>query len=158
MKRFLGTAAALAGMMTAVICRASGPLAVVHRRGRRGRLPYNAEASRLKLIHYLLAGMIAAGVIFSASGQDPAPSGKLFIFSGVLRSMDKQARTVTVEASASAVSQKFIVPTDAEIIVKDKPKGELSDLMIGDGVQVKYTEDDGAPVAHQISILGLKNP
>jgi len=70
--------------------------------------------------------------------------------------MDRQARTIIVDASA--VSQKFIVPTDAEIIVKDKPKGELSDLMVGDGVHVKYTEDDGALVAHQISILGLKSP
>lgn len=103
-----------------------------------------------------VAGVIAASVAFTTFGQDPAPSGKLFIYSGILRSMDRQARTITVEASAP--SQKFIVPTDAEIIVKDKPKGELSDLMVGDGIQVKYTEDDGAFVAHQISLLGLKSP
>jgi hypothetical protein len=103
-----------------------------------------------------MTGMIAAALTFSTFGQDPVPSGKLFIYSGTLRSMDRQARTIIVDASA--VSQKFIVPTDAEIIVKDKPKGELSDLMVGDGVQVKYTEDDGALVAHQISILGLKSP
>ena len=111
---------------------------------------------RLLGLAAVVAGVIAASVAFSALGQDPVPSGKVFIYSGILRSMDRQARTITVEASA--VSQKFIVPTDAEIIVKDKPKGELSDLMVGDGVQVKYTEDDGAFVAHQISILGLKSP
>ena len=103
-----------------------------------------------------VAGVIAASVAFSTFGQDPVPSGKLFIYSGILRSMDRQARTITVEASA--ISQKFIVPTDAEIIVKEKPKGELSDLMVGDGIQIKYTEDDGALVAHQISLLGLKSP
>jgi hypothetical protein len=104
----------------------------------------------------VLAGMIVAVAAFSTFGQAPAPSGKLFIYSGILRSMDREARTITVDASA--VSQKFVVPTDAQIIVKDKPKGELSDLMVGDGVQVKYTEDDGAFVAHEISILGLKSP
>ena|SRR5258708_6432712 len=102
------------------------------------------------------AAMIAAILSFSTFGQDPVPSGKLFIYSGILRSMDRQGRTIIVDASA--VSQKFIVPTDAAIIVKDKPKGELSDLMVGDGVQVKYTEDDGAFVAHEISLLGLKSP
>jgi hypothetical protein len=104
----------------------------------------------------VVAGVIATSVTLSMFGQDPAPSGKLFIYSGILRSMDRQARTIIVEASA--ISQKFVVPTDAEITVKDKPKGELTDLMIGDGIQVKYTEDDGGLVAHQISILGLKSP
>jgi len=94
-----------------------------------------------------LAGVIAASVAIGTFGQSPAPSGGMYIYSGSLRSIDLQARTVTVEASA--VSQKFIVLTDAEIIVKDKPRGQLSDLMVGDGVQVKYTQDDrcfrGAP-------------
>ena len=101
-----------------------------------------------------LAGVIAASVAIGTFGQSPAPSGGMYIYSGSLRSIDLQARTVTVEASE--VSQKFIVLTDAEIIVKDKPRGQLSDLMVGDGVQVKYTQDDGAFVAHQVSILGLK--
>ncbi|HXI84305.1 MAG TPA: DUF5666 domain-containing protein [Verrucomicrobiae bacterium] len=104
-----------------------------------------------------VAGVIAASVAVSGFGQDPAPSGKLFIYSGILRSMDRQARTITVEASA--VSQKFVVPTDTEIIVKDnKPKADLSDLMVGDSIQVRYTEDDGTFVAHQISVLGVKSP
>jgi hypothetical protein len=103
-----------------------------------------------------VAAVIAATVAIGTFGQDPGQPGKMYIYSGVLRSKDNQARTITVEASA--ISQKFVVPTNAEIIVKDKPKGELTDLMVGDGVQVKYTEDDGALVAHQISLLGLKVP
>lgn len=103
-----------------------------------------------------LAGVIAAGAVLGTFSQDQSPSGKLYIYSGILRSVDLQARTISVEASA--VNQVFVVPTDAEIIVKDKPKGQLSDLMVGDGVQVKYTQDDGASVAHQVSILGLKAP
>jgi hypothetical protein len=111
-----------------------------------------------KLLGFSLAvaGVIAASAVLGVFGQEPAQPGTPYIYSGILRSMDRQARTITVEASA--ISQKFVVLTDAAIIVKDKPKGELSDLMIGDGVQVKYTEDDGALVAHQISILRLKAP
>jgi hypothetical protein len=30
--------------------------------------------------------------------------------------------------------------------------------MVGDGVQVKYTVDDGVNVAHQISPLDVKHP
>jgi hypothetical protein len=58
----------------------------------------------------------------------------------------------------SSVSQKFVVPTDAEISVKDKPRAELDDLMVGDRIQVKYTVDDGLNVAHQISPVGVKSP
>ena len=109
-----------------------------------------------KVLGLALAGLIGASLVFAVFGQDPAPSGKMYIYSGILRSIDLQARTIAVEGAS--VSQRFVVPTDAEIIVKDKPKGELSNLMVGDGVQVKYTEDNGALVAHQISILGLKAP
>jgi hypothetical protein len=86
----------------------------------------------------------------------PAPTGQLFIYSGTLRSMDLKARTIIVDGSAPP--QNFTVPTDAEIIVKSKPRGTLSDLMVGDGIQVKYTDDDGIHVAHQISLLSLKVP
>ena len=105
---------------------------------------------------WLVIGVFAAAFAPAAFTDDPAQPSKLYIYSGTLQSMDLKARTIIVESSA--VSQKFIVPTDAEIIVKDKPKGELSDLMVGDGIQVKYTDDDGVHVAHQISLLGLKIP
>jgi hypothetical protein len=86
----------------------------------------------------------------------PAPTGQLFIYSGILRSVDLKARTIIVDGSPA--QQKFTVPTDAEIIVKDKPRGSLDNLMIGNGIQVKYTDDDGLHVAHQISLLSLKTP
>lgn len=104
----------------------------------------------------LVVGISIAGAIFNSFGQEPSQPAKLYVYSGILRSIDLQARTITVDDSA--VAQKFVVPTDAEIIVKDKPKGELSNLMVGDGVQVKYTVDDGVNVAHQVSLLGVKNP
>ena len=104
----------------------------------------------------LMVGISIASAAFNSLGQEPSQPAKLYIYSGILRSIDLHARTITVDDSA--VAQKFVVPTDAEIIVKDKPKGELSNLMVGDGVQVKYTVDDGVNVAHQVSPLGAKNP
>jgi len=104
----------------------------------------------------LTMGLIATIAALRVLAQEPAQPDKLYIYSGILRSVDLKARTIIVDGSA--VPQNFVVPTDAEIIVKDKPKGELSDLMVGDGVQVKYTDTDSAHVAHQISLLGLKAP
>jgi hypothetical protein len=92
----------------------------------------------------LMVGIASA--TFNSLGQEPSQPAKLYIYSGILRSVDLHARTITVDDSA--VAQKFVVPTDAEIIVKDEPKGGLSGLMVGDGVQVKYTVDDGVNVAH----------
>jgi hypothetical protein len=105
----------------------------------------------------LAMGVIAATMAPTAPAEDPGQPDKVYIYSGTLRSIDRQARTISVGA-ASAVFLQFMVPTDASIIVKKKPKGTLSDLMVGDGIQVKYTDDDGAHVAHQISVLGVKVP
>jgi len=104
----------------------------------------------------LMVGISIAGVTFHSLGQEPSQQVKLYVYSGTLRSIDLQARTIIVDSSA--VPRKFVVPTDVEIVVKGKSKGELNDLMVGDGVQVKYTEDDGVNVAHQVSPLGVENP
>jgi len=98
----------------------------------------------------------ALTVVYRATAEDPAPTPGMLVYSGILRAIDLQGRTVIVDGSA--LPQRFVVPTDADIIVKDKPKGALDNLKIGDGVQVKYTDDNGAHVAHQISLLSLKAP
>ncbi|MGA2139889.1 MAG: hypothetical protein ABSH14_13610 [Verrucomicrobiia bacterium] len=113
----------------------------------------------MKLAKYILITALVTvplAIRLAADEAAPAPTQQLFIYSGTLQSLDLKARTIIVDSSANP--QKFVVPTDAEIIVKDKPKAALGDLMVGDKVQVKYTDDDGAHVAHQISILGLKVP
>jgi hypothetical protein len=104
----------------------------------------------------LMVGIAMAGATFHSLGQEPSQQVKLYVYSGTLRSIDLHTRTIIVDGST--VPRKFEVPTDAEIIVKGKSKGELSDMMVGDGVQVKYTEDDGVNVAHQVSPLGMENP
>ncbi len=113
-----------------------------------------AMLAMLAIVTAALAIRVAADD--PAPTPTPAPTRQLYIYSGILRSLDLKARTITVDGSA--VPLKFVVPTDAEIIVKDKPKGSLGDLMVGDGIQVKYTDDEGVHVAHQISLLGLKVP
>ena len=107
----------------------------------------------------LMVGIVIASPTFHSLGQEPSQQAKLYVYSGTLRSIDLHTRTIIVDGSA--VPWKFVVPTDVEIIVKGEPagpKGKLSDLMVGNGVQVKYTVDDGVNVAHQISPLNVKNP
>jgi hypothetical protein len=104
----------------------------------------------------LMAAIAITGMTFHSLGQEPSQQVKLYVYSGILRSIDLHVRTIIVDGSA--VPRKFEVPTDAEITVKSKPKGELSDLMVGDGIQVEYTEDNGVNVAHQVSPLGVENP
>jgi len=102
---------------------------------------------------------MAMVIIVAALGTALLPAladNQMYIQSGTLRSIDLQARTILVDVSD--LPQKFVVPTDAEISVKDKRNAELSDLLVGDEVQVKYTDDDGVHVAHQISVLGVKTP
>ena len=94
-----------------------------------------------------------------APGQPPAVPAeptKLYVYSGTIRSIDKQSRIIMVESSS--ISEKFIVPTNARIIVKDKPKAELSDLMVGDHIEVQYAVEDGNNIAYRIAVLGLKTP
>ena len=111
----------------------------------------------MKLAKYILiTALVTAPLAIRLAADETAPTQQLFIYSGTLQSLDLKARTIIVDSSANP--QKFVVPTDAQIVVKDKPKAELGDLMVGDKVQVKYTDDDGVHVAHQISILGLKVP
>src|ERR1035437_5769006 len=81
----------------------------------------------------LAIAIVALAIRVTADEPVPAPTGQMFIYSGTLRSVDLQARTIIV--NGSAVPQNFTVPTDAEIIVKEKPRGSLSDLMVGDGLQ-----------------------
>jgi hypothetical protein len=117
----------------------------------------------MKLAKYILiTALVTAPLAIRLAADEPAPTPtpaptqQLFIYSGTLQSLDLKARTIIVDSSANP--QKFVVPTDAEIVVKDKPKASLGDLMVGNKIQVKYTDDDGVHVAHQISILGLKVP
>jgi hypothetical protein len=110
-------------------------------------------------ITFAMWAMLAIGTVALAmrvAADEPAPTRQPYIYSGTLQSLDLKARAIIVDGATG--SQKFTVPTDAEIVVKGKPKGALDDLMVGDRIQIKYTDDDGVHVAHQISPLGLEVP
>lgn len=93
--------------------------------------------------------------LLALTGSTTAQTETAKTHSGVIRSINLKSRTLTVEGSAAVLT--FSVPTDAEIVVKDKPRGaDLDDLMVGDKVEVKYTTDDTGFIAHHIAILGLK--
>ena len=57
---------------------------------------------------------------------------------GVIRAIKIDDRLVTVDGAEPAMT--FRVLADAEIIVKDKVRADLSDLKVGDTVEVKYTQ------------------
>lgn len=92
--------------------------------------------------------------LLALTGATNAQTGTTKTHSGVIRSLNLKSRMLTVESPAESLT--FSVPTDAEIVAKDKPKGELNDLMVGDKVEVKYTTDDTGLIAHRIAVLGLK--
>jgi hypothetical protein len=104
-------------------------------------------------IAVLAVALFAATATMYAPAQEPDPPARIYIYSGVLRSIDKQTRIIKVEHSAMSLA--FVVDTDARIIVNDNAHGSLSDLMIGDEIEVQYTVEAGVNVAHQISLIGL---
>jgi Cu/Ag efflux protein CusF len=74
--------------------------------------------------------------------------------SGTIRAIKADDRLVTVDGANVALT--FLVPAAAEIIVKDKPKGDLADLKVGDTVEVKYTREPAGYTAQKIAVIGLK--
>ena len=104
-------------------------------------------------ISAVVIALITAVAATYAPAQETNPPERVYVYSGILRSIDKEARIIAVERSA--ISLRFVVPTDARIIVKDNAHGDLSSLMIGDEVEVGYTDEEGVNVAHQISLIGM---
>jgi hypothetical protein len=102
--------------------------------------------------------IMVTGIAVVALGNQftPAPmdEGSASVFTGIVRDVNVEARTIVVEAASNRI--QFAVAPDAEIIVKDKSKSQLSDIAPGDGVEVHYTEEKSGYVAHQIAQTGLK--
>ena len=106
------------------------------------------------IVRSLVTGGLGLALL-ALSGVTNAQTETTKTHSGVIRAINLKARTLTVESPAEVLT--FNVPTDAEIVVKDKPKGaDLSGLMVGDKVEVKYTTDGTVYIAHRIAVLGLK--
>ena len=93
--------------------------------------------------------------LLGVPGASVAQAETLKTHSGVIRSINLKARTLAVESSREVLT--FNVPTDAEIVVKDRTtaKADLDKLMVGDKVEVKYTVDDTGYSAHRVTTIGL---
>ena len=102
----------------------------------------------------------AVGSVFlllAVTGRLNSQTETMKTHSGVIRSINLKSRLLTVGSLTAVIT--FSVPTDTEIIVKDKHHGaDLDDLMVGDKVEVKYTSDETGLIAHRIAILGLETP
>ena len=110
---------------------------------------------RANLMLIIMVVGIAAAAVTLGTQVAPAPmdQGDSYVYTGIVRAVNVEARTIVVEA---ANRQEFIVAPDAEIIMKDKSKGRLSDVKPDDGVEVHYTQEKSGYVAHQIAQTGLK--
>jgi hypothetical protein len=108
---------------------------------------------KTNLVLIIMVAGIAAVALGNQFTPAPMEEGSADVFTGIVRAVNVEARTIVVEA---ANRQEFIVAPDAEIIMKDKSKGRLSDVKPDDGVEVHYTQEKSGYVAHQIAQSGLK--
>ena len=94
--------------------------------------------------------------LLGLTGSSIAQTETVKTHSGVIRSINLKSRILAVESPVAVMT--FNVPTDAEIIVKERTttKADLDKLMVGDKVEVKYTTDDTGDIAHRIRVLDLE--
>ncbi|MCG3149650.1 MAG: hypothetical protein PCFJNLEI_03115 [Verrucomicrobiae bacterium] len=107
----------------------------------------------MKIFNLITLGLGLALLPWPASTN--AQTGAAKTHSGVIRSLKLKSRMLTVESSTEKLT--FTVPTDAAIVVKDKPRGaDLNDLTVGNTVEIKFTTGEASLIAHRIAILGLE--
>lgn len=125
-------------------------------KGARNNVRGKPRLMRANLALIIIVAGIAVATVALGNSLAPLPmdQGDAHVFTGIVRGINVEARTIVVEAASNKT--EFIVAPDAEVIVKDKSKAELSDIAPGDGVEVHYTEEKSAFVAHQIAQTGLK--
>jgi hypothetical protein len=74
-------------------------------------------------------------------------------FSGEVVSINAEARTMTVKGDSG--TQVFTIDQSANLKLKDAPSGQLSDIKVGDKVNVKFRKQgDGAGMVHSIETTG----
>ena len=74
-------------------------------------------------------------------------------YSGNISRIDQTGRIVTVRMLWGR--KTFEVPPECEIVARSKPEGALTDLQVGDPVQVAYVQSEGLLVAQRIAIKGV---
>ena len=105
----------------------------------------------------IIRSLVTVGLgltLLTLTGTTNAQTETAKTHSGTIRAINIDKRLVTVDGAEPTLT--FLVTPDAEIIVKDKPRGDLSDLKVGDTVEVKYTRETAGYTASKIGIIGLK--
>jgi hypothetical protein len=92
--------------------------------------------------------------LLALTGVTTAQSETDKTHTGVILAIKLDERLVTVNGAEPTLT--FYVAADALILVKDKVKGDLSDLKVSDTVEIKYTREPAGFTAHKIAIAGLK--
>jgi hypothetical protein len=70
-------------------------------------------------------------------------------YSGKISAIDTSSPSLTVQG-ANPASRGFQVTSTTTIVKAGKTNAQLSDLRVGDSVDVSYTEEDKTLVAHRI--------
>jgi len=83
-------------------------------------------------------------------GQPSSATGQEILIDGTISAIDTSARTLTVRSPF--LSKTVTVGPDAQIIAIDgETSGRLSDLKVGDSVEVTYHKQGEALVADEIT-------
>jgi len=100
------------------------------------------------------AGLVLAAAI-TALALAPARADAInaFVFTGTVRVVHVQARTITVQAAGDRLH--FAIDADATLVAKDKSTVRLAAIKPGDVVEVHYTKEPWGFDAHEISETGL---
>ena len=88
--------------------------------------------------------------------ENAAPSAKVKsnALNGNIEATDVKASTITIKHKEER--KTFTVAPDCEVIGAENRKVALADLVIGERVKVKYTQEGAKLVAHQISHVEKK--
>ena len=71
-------------------------------------------------------------------------------FSGTLSALDASDRTI--KAKHMTGTSKFFMADGCTVVVNGKPEGQLSDLKLGDRIELSYDEVDGVKVVNRIAL------
>lgn len=100
-----------------------------------------------------VAAITLAVALPAQAGERKAEKRGQLSFEGTISAIDFKARTVTVKKKEGTM--KFECAENCKFFVKHvKESAKLSNLKVGDKVEVFYTEEGGSLVAHRIAERG----
>lgn len=109
------------------------------------------------LFAFVLTSLTFAAVEKKAEPAKPAEKPKVRQFTGDVKAVDEEKKTVTVAKKVKdKVTEKVFTVDDKTKITMDKEKKALADVKVGDKVKVKYTEVEDKNVAKSIAIIPVE--